>query len=105
MQDYHFSYQYMAQVLANAAKREDHETLDNSDIPKVFNVIFMFLGFSRGVNFNKSFLENQQLDSFFTFPLTNEHLELQDGFHDLFNTAIRAPKGKDRFIPADNVDL
>ena len=53
MKDLPFSYEYMAQVFANALRRDDHETLDNSDIPKVFNVIWLFLGFSKHIRFNK----------------------------------------------------
>ena len=53
MKELHFSYEYMAQVFANAIKRDDHETLNNSDIPKVFNIIWIFLGFSKRIMFNK----------------------------------------------------
>ena len=72
MKDLPFSYEYMAQVFANALRRDDHETLDNSDIPKVFNIIWLFLGFSKHIRFNKQYLEENELDTFLELPIINE---------------------------------
>lgn len=41
-----FSYELMAQSFYNASKRDDHETIDNSDIPKVFAIQIMFMKLS-----------------------------------------------------------
>jgi len=82
----------MAQVFANACKRENHETLDNTDLPKVFGVILMFLGFNLNVNFNNEFLKYSRLDSLMELPLTNENIQLNGDFQNLFFLTLEAAK-------------
>lgn len=36
--NYPFSYQFFAQCLSNGMHREDHLTLDNSDLPKTYGI-------------------------------------------------------------------
>jgi len=38
-----FSYQFVAQCVHNSLNRTEHETLDNSDVPKAVAVLLMFL--------------------------------------------------------------
>lgn len=47
IKDFPFSYELMAQSFYNATKRDEHETIDNSDIPKVFAIQIMFMKLSR----------------------------------------------------------
>lgn len=92
IEGYHFSFEYMAQVFANACQRDDHETLDNTDLPKVFGVILMFLGFNLNINFNNEFLKWQRLDSLMELPLNNESIKLDADFQNLFFLTLEAAK-------------
>ena len=40
---YPFSYQFVAQCVHNSLNRTEHETLDNSDVPKAVAVLLMFV--------------------------------------------------------------
>ena len=45
--EFPFSYELMAQSFYNASKREVHETIDNTDIPKIFAIQIMFMKMSK----------------------------------------------------------
>ena len=63
----------IGQCLINGFNRKDHNTLDNSDIPMTFGVIFMFLNLNYGAVFDQRVLKNNSLDGFMTLPMTNEN--------------------------------
>jgi len=50
----------IGQCLVNGFNRKDHNTLDNSDIPMTFGVIFMFLNLNYGAVFEKKSFAKQQ---------------------------------------------
>jgi hypothetical protein len=52
IEDYPFSYAFFAQVFYNSVNRKKHQTLDNSDIPKNFGVIFDFMRLNKSAQFN-----------------------------------------------------
>jgi len=105
MEGYHFSFEYMAQVFANACQRDDHETLDNTDLPKVFGVVLMFLGFNLRVAFDNEFLKLQRLDTLMELPLTNESMQLHADFPKLFAPTLEAAKSARGLIEPDNAQL
>ena len=76
VKDYPFSYKFIAQCLYNGYHRSDHETLDNSDIPKLFAIQMMFLNLNRRCVFDEPLLERQGLDDYLTLPLNNEKIEI-----------------------------
>jgi len=41
--DYPFSFEMVGQCLLNGLNRKDHNTLNNSNVPLLFAIIFMFL--------------------------------------------------------------
>ena len=44
--DFPFSFEMVGQCLLNGLNRKDHSTLDNSDVPKMFGIMLMFLNFN-----------------------------------------------------------
>jgi len=42
-----FSYELVGQSLYNGFHRKEHGTLDNSDVPKLFAIILMFLNLNK----------------------------------------------------------
>lgn len=45
--DFPFSYEFVAQNLHNGLNRDKHDTLDNSNIPKLFAISLMFLNMNK----------------------------------------------------------
>jgi hypothetical protein len=52
IKDYPFSYTFLAHVLTNAVNRKNHPTLDNSDLPKAFGIIFSYMRFNKGWSYD-----------------------------------------------------
>lgn len=71
--NYPFSANFFLQCFLRCKRREVHETLDNSDMTKLSSILFMFLKMYNGVEFNKDFLENYNLDGYLKAPLTYEN--------------------------------
>jgi len=94
----------IGQCLVNGFNRKDHNTLDNSDIPMTFGVIFMFLDLNYGAVFDQRVLKNNSLDGFMTLPLTNENNQATDDFKDiLLNCIYQIPKKG--FMPKNTPEL
>ena len=75
-EEYPFSYNFIAQCLFNGTHRSNHETLDNSDVPKLFAIQMMFLNLNKRCVFDQALLERQGLDDYLTLPLNNESTEV-----------------------------
>ena len=56
IENFPFSFQYMAQAMSNGMLREDHETISNKDPSKLLSIMMLFLSFSANVKFDKQFL-------------------------------------------------
>ena len=97
------SNELMAQSFYNATKREQHETIDNTDIPKVFAIQIMFMKMSKNNEYTDWFLKEQKLHGFWKVPLNNENIEVSDDFKTALDqlTHVQA-KG---LIDADNYFL
>jgi len=52
--------------------------MDNSDIPKLFGVMMVFLNLNKGCRFDSKFAHDNGLNSLLSLPLTNESLEISD---------------------------
>jgi len=64
--------------LYNGMNRKIHPTMDNSDIPKLFGVMMVFLNLNKGCRFDSKFAHDNGLNSLLSLPLTNESLEISD---------------------------
>ena len=85
---YPYSQAFMAQVFANAALRENHPTLDNSDLKNSIAVCMMFLGLNHGTVFNERFLTDCDLDDYMRLPLVKESAERIEDFE--FGLALQS---------------
>jgi hypothetical protein len=98
---YHpFSYQFAAQCLYNSINRTEHETLDNSDVPKAVAVLLMFLRMNSR-QYDEQLLEEQGLSGYFTMPLTNEELVIPQDFQLAVDKAIQATPGRGLIASSD----
>mmetsp|Transcript_18974 Transcript_18974/g.32415 ORF Transcript_18974/g.32415 Transcript_18974/m.32415 type:complete len:316 (-) Transcript_18974:662-1609(-) len=86
--NYPFSYTFLAQCLHNGANRSEHETLDNSDLPKLFGIMLMFFNLNRGFTSFAEKMEQKPIDFLMRLPMTNETLRLDEGFTHKINRVI-----------------
>lgn len=86
--NYPYSQAFMAQVLANASLRENHPTLDNSNLANSFAVCIMFLGLNRGTRFDSTFLTDNGLDDYLRLPIVKESADRQNDSE--FSTYLNA---------------
>ena len=70
-----FSAEFYAQVFSNGLNRQDHETLDNSNIPLAFAINMMFLRFNKAVRFDRNFAQENGIH-YLPLPLTNESISV-----------------------------
>ena len=56
VQDFPLSYECIGQCLYNGSKRDNHETLDNKDVPKLFAIQLMFLAMNRNCTYDQGLL-------------------------------------------------
>ena len=73
-----FSYELLGQSLYNGFHRESHGTLDNSDVPKLFGIIFMFLNLNRNCQYDEQLVHRSGMNDLLTLPLTNENNYISD---------------------------
>ena len=69
---YPLSYECIGQCLYNGTKRENHETLDNKDVPGLFAIQLMFLAMNHNCTYDQGLLERQGLSAYLRLPLTNQ---------------------------------
>jgi len=58
----------------NGATRKDHETIDNSDLPKLFAIQINFFTMNKNYVYNTTLLDDLGLDGYLSLPLTNEKI-------------------------------
>jgi hypothetical protein len=59
-----FSYEFVSQCLFNGLHRENHGTLDNSDLPKLFAVLFKFMLMNKNIAYDEDLLDRFYLNDF-----------------------------------------
>ena len=64
----------------NGAFRDDHDTIDNSNLPKFFALQLRFLTLNRGRYWTKEMLDEFGLNEFLELPLTNPDIPVSDAF-------------------------
>jgi hypothetical protein len=69
---YPFSASFFMQCFYRIMKRDEHETLSNSDPVLAVSVLFMFFKFYFKEGLNSTFLADHELDGFMEVPLTVE---------------------------------
>ena len=84
-----FSKEFYAQVLSNAYNRKDHQTLDNTDMPKNFSINLMFLKMNKNICLNDRMREQNNFNAFLRLPMTNEKIDVPDEFSDVLIEAIQ----------------
>jgi hypothetical protein len=95
VKDLPFSYEFFGQCFANGFLRENHETLDNSDKPKLFAIQLMFMGMNFKQVFENSLIARQNLSSLLKLPLTNERIEVSPNFKDAVDEVLAALPKRD----------
>ena len=75
-----FSFEFFAQCFSNGYNRKDHQTLDNSDKPKLFAIQLMFMAMNKHAAFNQAMLNKDNISSFLRLPLTNENIKVPEEF-------------------------
>ena len=79
----------------NGLMRKDHETLDNSDLPKLFGVQLKFMSLNRNCRYDMGLAERQCFNQYLTLPLTNEKIQVPDEFRKALNETLAALPAKD----------
>lgn len=64
----------------NGAFRDDHDTIDNSNLQNFFAFQFKFLTLNKNIYYNKEMLEKFGLNEFLELPLTNKDIPVSDAF-------------------------
>ena len=107
MEGYPFSSSFILQCHARLMNRENHETLDNSDLILSTQILFMFVKMYYREKFDQQFLRTHDLNMFFRIPLTVDDSSLQVPKHveDLIQYILKNTKKGQKPDDEENIKL
>lgn len=86
----------------NGLHRNEHETLDNSDVPKLMSILLKFMSLNKNCSYDTLLQAKMNFNTYFKLPLTNESIKVSDEFKKALDLGLDAAlKTKDLLVPDD----